>query len=112
MVLNPSEPLRNVSGSFNDFSEFAQKQFIDWRVLPPDLSVKALDHEYLDFWLRFGTPTYIHFAKDVFDQAVTAKLNQSKPLLKIIQRIVSDAVKAHPEVFVVKNRASKPYFLP
>jgi hypothetical protein len=100
MVLNPSEPLTNISGRFKSFSEFAQEQFMDWHVLPPDLSVDTLDHEYLDFWLRFGTPVYIHFGKDVFDGAVKAQLNQSKPLLRIIQRIVSDAVAAHPDVFL------------
>jgi hypothetical protein len=67
MVLDPrSVPAFSQSkGSFSEFS----KTGINWHPLRPDLSVNDIAHEYMEFSLRYLSPTYIHFTADTFLRA-------------------------------------------
>lgn len=99
MVIDPKDVPKD--NSETTWQKYINREMVEWNPLPSDLSVDDFNNEYIDFWLKYQSPTYIHFTNETFTSAV-AKANRSmgsEGLFKIIKRIVSNAKKDHPEVF-------------
>ncbi|KAH0787513.1 hypothetical protein GPJ56_008507 [Histomonas meleagridis] len=92
MVLDPKQKLQQ-DKSTKKFYDLANGQIIDWNPLRTDSSVEDYSNEYIDFWLRYSTPIYIHYADDVFSNALSGsgQTTGSKGLYKIILEIVQKA---------------------
>jgi hypothetical protein len=99
MVLDPSQR-PTFSAAKDSFSDFSKTE-MTWKPLRPELSVEDVAHEYMEFWLRYLSPTYIHFTMDTFDRAVRGKEvgEGSIGLFQMIRSIVKSAAEGHPELF-------------
>jgi hypothetical protein len=99
MVLDPRKVVKGKTET-QSFSRFINGEITDWRPIPSDLSVEDVENEYLDFWLSYGTPTFIHFGLETFERAVRGDRNStgSWALFEIIKPAVAAAVKDHPSL--------------
>jgi hypothetical protein len=108
MILDPTNKIKEIK-EMESFSKFINQEITDWRPIPSELSVADVDHDYLNFWLLYGTPTFIHFGEDTFQKAVRGEKNStgSFALFDIIRPAVAAAVKDHKELFKTNSTASK-----
>jgi hypothetical protein len=100
MVLNPADvPAQPTEAG--SFSRYINQEIIEWKPIPSDLSVADVENDYLDFWLLYGSPTYLHFTEETFERAIKGDTNStgSQLLFAIIKRVVAAAVKDHPDIF-------------
>jgi hypothetical protein len=100
MVLDPKDrPKRGTNEP--TFAKVINRQLTDWKPLKTDLSVDDFDNEYLDFWMKYNTPTYIHYEDEALDRAIVGdpRVNASKGLYEIIRKAVKGAEVDHPEIF-------------
>jgi hypothetical protein len=100
MVLDPKLPPTKAPDALN-FAKLINAEIIDWNILPSDSSVADIENEYLDFWLLYGSPIFLHFDEDTFRRAVSRQ-NQtlgSPALFEIVWRIVGAAIADHREIF-------------
>lgn len=104
MVLDPSQnPMEMTPISTPQkltFQKYINNRITNWTPMSTALSVDDYNNEYLDFWLKYSSPTFVHFQNDVFVSAVNGK-NQSTGspgLYAIIKKNVEEAMKANPEI--------------
>ena len=92
MILDPTQEL-NPDSSTKNFHNLANSQNFDWNPLRTDSSVEDYSNEYIDFWLGYSKPIYIHFSVDVFRNALRGSKSTpgSKGLYNIISGIVQKA---------------------
>lgn len=103
MVLNPNEPLPEVSSlSHSTFSNYINEVYQNWNSLPTDLSVMDYKNDFLEFWLRYQTPTYLHYSDKTFNAAKSHLKDKevSKGLLQLISPIVNATMNQYPNLFV------------
>ncbi|OHT08635.1 hypothetical protein TRFO_22710 [Tritrichomonas foetus] len=100
MVLDPNMPPPDPKNTDFKFSKFITRN-IEWNPLSTDLSVEDYSNEYIDFWLKYSSPTFIHFDDDTFKKAASGneKSHGSQGLYAIIKRIILGAKEKHPEIF-------------
>lgn len=101
MVLDPLQILEKDKKKYKNFDQFINQYFPKWNPLPTDLSVDDFENEYIDFWLKYNHPNYIHFTKEIFDDALNNKQKGggSPGLYDIIKRVVQAAKDANPVIF-------------
>jgi len=101
MVLNPTDNI-DASKEEGSFKRFINDRYPEWNPLPSDLSVEDYDNDFLDFWCKFSSPTYVHFNDDTFNRAIKGNSagTGSKALYLLIKRMINDAQIDHNQTLV------------
>ena len=100
MILDPNDP-PNTSHHEKTWSKFVNKAYLNWNPLPPRSSVNDYANAFLEFSLNYAPPTYVHFKKPTFHQALigSSETSGSKKLYEVIKRAVNSAKLAHANIF-------------
>lgn len=107
MVLDPSKHPGKLDKKYEknkknkQFKRYINYQITDWKPLPTDLSVEDYNNDFLDFWLKYGTPTFIHFEENTFFNSIKGinQTNGSREIFKIIVKIINQVKDKHPDIF-------------
>lgn len=107
MVLDPSTHPGKLNKEYEknkknkQFKRYINYQITDWKLLSTDLSVQDYNNDFLDFWLKYGTPTFIHFEDNTFYNSINGinKTSGSPEIFKIIVKIIDEVKNAHPDIF-------------
>ena len=91
MIINPQEKIEEAENEYS-FSKFINNKFINWNSLSTDLSVEDYDNDFLDFWMKFSSPTYIHFNDDTFKRAYEGKSfgSGSRAIFQLLKRNIGE----------------------
>ena len=101
MVIDPQNKVTGNENNEQHFKKFINKVFSEWNPLSTDLSVEDYNNEYIDFWLKYSQPTFIHFDESVYKSALKNEKESSgsQGLYRIILDIVNNAKTAHLDIF-------------
>ncbi|KAK8842565.1 hypothetical protein M9Y10_025423 [Tritrichomonas musculus] len=107
MVLDPTKHPGQMNEKYNknnknkQFKKYINYQITNWKPLPTDLSVEDYNNEFLDFWMKFGTPTFIHYEDSTFYNAINNvnKTSGSQEIFKIITKLANEVKLAHPNIY-------------
>ena len=83
------DPKQNHSGSFS-LTHISDEK---WSPLPGDLHVNDYNNTFLDFWTRYGNPTYISYSSETYQNLVAHRKknpNGGFRIYRILQRIYKD----------------------
>jgi hypothetical protein len=67
-----------------------------WFNLPSEFSVLDYENDFLDFWMSFSSPTYIHYSKSTFQEIVSGSKkpeNGSFRIFRVLKQIYSNYMK-------------------
>jgi hypothetical protein len=67
---------------------------MNWKPLRSELSVQDVAHEYMEFALKYLSPTYIHFSAETFNRAMRGESvgNGSVGIFEMIRPIITAGV--------------------
>ena len=57
--------------------------FKEWTPLPADFSVTDFENEFLDFWMRYGNPTYITYSPETYQNILANAKNPADGSFRI-----------------------------
>ena len=87
-VFDPKTNPKNKTTSEGYFQSFQE-----WTPLPADFYVYDYQNEFLDFWTRYGNPTFIYYSSETYSKLISKSKKHgdgSFRLYKILQRIYND----------------------
>ena len=93
LVVDPRNMTESLFKSFGGYKGPLDK----WFNLPSEFSVYDYNNDFLDFWMTYSSPTYIHYSSQTYQELVNgAKKTEdgSYQIYKVLKLIYSDAMKS------------------